>query len=572
VTSRKPWHPVALTAGLALMFASLATPRYLLVGDPEHYVELARAIAQGEPYAVNTRPEVRFPPGFPLLLAPAARTFKGSFTAINRWAAILASLALPLTFLWARRREPRFAWPITIATIGSVSFLDLATGNPLSEPVFLATTMGLLLWVEENERSDKVRRGWSWILLGCLLFAGLPAIRTAGIAAVAAFGIHLLVRKRKGEELAVRDFLPLAAGVAFIAGWFLWSQTQGVAWYTGGGEGGYLGKLLRQDPHNSDIGGVSGLQLLGRAGQNLAVQAAHLGELFTPAPWVNPSWFSPLLLALPLILAGWWQDLRAKERFTALYFACYMGIVLLWPYDEGPRFLLVVAPLIWVYLLEGLRQLSTRIGEDQRWLRSLGCLVSATAAVALMVAWRRSPTAFSRQDQAALAIWCSLFAVLALGWNRLVRLSRQSGTRQATALVVIAVALAVIGSIIRMGPYMVQRARGAPPVDENPRSLWEASNWIVANTPAEAVIQTTYATRVHFATGRPTVPFPSTTRPAPFMEIERRHHPAFLIVLDSDDPYVLPTDKTRFKLVEALFPGRWTRVGHFLGGSIYAFH
>ncbi|HEV8150565.1 MAG TPA: hypothetical protein VGP61_10315, partial [Gemmatimonadales bacterium] len=66
-----------LTALLAVSFALLAAPEFRFVGDTEHYVELAGAVAHGTAYAVNGRPEVLVPPGLPLLLAPAARFFHG---------------------------------------------------------------------------------------------------------------------------------------------------------------------------------------------------------------------------------------------------------------------------------------------------------------------------------------------------------------------------------------------------------------------------------------------------------------------------------------------------------------
>src|SRR5688572_33037210 len=69
---------VLVSLALASIFAGLATTAYTFAGDPDHYVGLARRIASGESYSVNGRPEVRFPPGFPLAWPPPAGSVAGS--------------------------------------------------------------------------------------------------------------------------------------------------------------------------------------------------------------------------------------------------------------------------------------------------------------------------------------------------------------------------------------------------------------------------------------------------------------------------------------------------------------
>ena len=71
----------ALSLAFALSLGALAAPKFLFVGDTVDYVELGRAIAKGSAYAVNGRPETKFPPGLPVLLAPAAMVVPGSFAA-----------------------------------------------------------------------------------------------------------------------------------------------------------------------------------------------------------------------------------------------------------------------------------------------------------------------------------------------------------------------------------------------------------------------------------------------------------------------------------------------------------
>jgi hypothetical protein len=571
--TRREWLLLALlTVLLAGAFAVLATPEYRFTGDTEHYVSLARSIATAAPYELNGHAESRFPPGLPLLLAPAALIARGSFAAISRWAAVLASSVFLLTWLYVRRREPRFALPVAILTVTCIPFLNLATGNPMSEPVYLACTLALLLWAE-RWYGDGTGRSWGWIALGCLALIALPAVRTIGVAGVVAVGMMLVaevLKRDPSSSIRIRDGLPFAAGVGFVVAWLLWTRTHSVGWY-GVADRGYFNDLLLVNPHDPDLGSASGIQLLGRIVRNFAIQTAHVGELLTPLPWVKPGWTSPALLIVPILIAGWWQGLRSEGRFGALYFLCYMAILLLWPYDEGARFLLPAVPLLWVYSLLGLRQLHQMIRMHPGRVRVVCILWSAIAAITLAIALPVTPLEYSRQVTAAFAVWILFFLAVSAGWNRLVRpLAHVWGPRHASRLIAIAVPLFVFASLAQIGPLMVARAQGVPDPSENATALREASEWIRSHTPAEAVIQTTYTTRINFASGRVAVPLPRTRAPGPFLDIERRYHPDFLLIVESNDRFYVPSDEARFTLLASLLPNHWRLVGRVNRGRIYA--
>ena len=570
--SRREWLLVALlSVVLAVGFAALAAPKYRFTGDTEHYVTLARTIATGAPYEVNGRPETKFPPGLPLLLAPAALIARGSFAAISRWAAFLASSVFLLTWLYVRRREPRFALPVAILTACCIPFLNLATGNVMSEPVYLALTLALLLWADRWYGPDRTWRSWGWTAIGGLLLMALPAVRTIGVAGVAAAGMMLvaeaLQRDPSRPPARIRGAVPFAVGAGFVAAWLLWTKAHSLGWF--GPDSGYFRLLVMRDPHEPDLGSANGIQFLGRIVRNFVIQTAHAGELLTPVTWVKPGWVSPALLAVPVLAAGWWQELRATGRFGALYFVCYMGILLLWPYDEGARFLLPVVPLLWVYLLAGLRQFHRAIRMHPGRVRVVGTLWSATAAIVLAISLPVTPLESSRQVTGAFVLWTLLFLTSSVGWNVVVRLAHGWGAREASRLTAVAVPLFVIASLAQIGPVMLERARGVPEPSENATALREAAEWIIANTPPEAVIQTTYTTRINFATGRVAVPFPRTRAPERYLDVERRYHPDFLLIVESNDRFYVPSDEGRFALIDSLFPHHWQLVHRVTRGRIY---
>ena len=101
-------------------------------------------------------------------------------------------------------------------------------------------------------------------------------------------------------------------------------------------------------------------------------------------------------------------------------------------------------------------------------------------------------------------------------------------------------------------------------------SMSEASRWVQGNTATDAPILTTYASRMGFATGRPTVYLPVTLDAERFREIERRERPEYLFIVETDDAYYTPNDVAKFAVLKGLCGTRHRLDYHYDGGSIYA--
>ena len=289
----------------------------------------------------------------------------------------------------------------------------------------------------------------------------------------------------------------------------------------------------------------------------------------TPVRWAKPVWYSPFLLLLPLLALGWWREFRGAGRFGTLYFLFFVGILLLWPFDEGSRLLLPVAPLLWLYGIQGGRRLIAALRPGWTSVRALFLGFCVTALLGAIISWRRASQPVRRQDLSILGFWILAVAAAAAGWSAVVATGRTLFRERAGLTLRVGVALFVIGTLVELGPLVLGRARGDPPDMQPAKALWEGAAWLRANTPPDAVIQTTNASRIHFATGRPAVGFPETGDSTPFLEVERRYHPRFALILESDDPDLGSSDQGPFVVLKRLFPGRWRLVHHFDGGSIY---
>jgi hypothetical protein len=565
VRQRELLAVVLITLAFVAAFQALTTTEYIFAGDPDFYVGLARRIAAGQSYAIRGEFEVRFPPGFPAALAPAALVADGSFAAVNRWAAVLAALAFPLTWWYARRRVGWLGVPVALLTVGSLIFLELATGNPYAEPLYLALTMALLGWADRGEETDTTR--WSWVLAGAALLVAVPAVRTVGLAAVAAAGLGLVLdvlsRRRRSATEWARRLVPVLAGVLGLVLWFAWTSAHR-ATGEAGGDRSYLSYLLDIDPLNPDLGRVSPAGLFERLVRNAAVQLAHAGELLAPVTWIKPMWHSPLLVLIPVMAAGLAREFRTGARFGGLYFLGFAGIVVLWPFDERARFLMPLAPLLWIYLIRGIGSAGDAIRADRPWVRRAALLLGVLSLVSVALTNDRS-----RQDQAAAAFWLGVVALAGPGYALLRGVVAAWQPRHTRLAVGAGVALSLALVLWRSVPGLYRRSHPVPGTFVHPGM--DAVAWILANTGPGTAVQASFPNRVAFATDRPAVRLSMSLRPEVHRAIQTRHRPQFAVVLDSIKGDAGASDSARFAVIQRLEPGRWSLVYDFPGGRIYEY-
>ena len=564
---RELWLIAIVTAGLALAFALLAATEFRFSNDAEHYVMNARNIASGQPLRDGSWLRTYFPPGASLLLAPAALLFQGSFAAMTRWAAILGSLVFPLTWFLVKRRNGRWPWPIAILTVGSVPFLELVTDNPISDCIFLALTLALLIWADSWERATPAesRSGLGSLFLGAVLMVAMPGTRSIGEVAIIAAGLSLgirLVWPHAGERrVTLREATPFLVALALVVLWQATSQR----------DESYLSTFSLVDPMHPDLGRATTAELLTRPIKGFVTELDHAILLTLPGIPLRLTWFTPFLLAIPVVLTGWWRELRGPGRFGALYFAGYIGILMFWPFSSDARYLLGVVPLLWIYLFAGLEEVVRAIRADRGWLRraGLGYALAAAAGLLLLLAGIL-PGRFGLQNAASLLTWAVVIGILVLAWKPVVRLARRLTLREAHLLVTAGAFVFALLSIANIGSKIVRRAKDTLPWGEPQKSLAAASRWINANLPPDARILTSSTTRIQFATGRTTLMLPGTSRLEEYQAVER-HNPQYLLIIENDSTWLFPNDDNKLVFLEKVFPGRWKLLHHVEQASIYSF-
>lgn len=260
-----------------------------------------------------------YPPLYPLVLA---MTGGGqSLLSAHLVTATCLIVALYLLYRWQRALALSRAEATAIsALIAMVPGVYLQSLEILSENLYLCLTLLALFSYERANTSS----GNRWLAVTALAVASAMLTRTAGVALLAAFVVHLLSKKRsKAIIFAIIALFPP------------------LLWHLLGNHSSYAGSFMRVYAHDP-VGSV----------------VAHIGDQMRALGygWVGNFSSSrslgtsiPALLIGGVALAGLLVRLR-EWKFDAVYVAFYLLILLVWPFPgEAERFMVVILPILFVH-------------------------------------------------------------------------------------------------------------------------------------------------------------------------------------------------------------------------------
>lgn len=308
-------------------------------GDNAGYVTLAHSLVERGAYlelwTPGEPPHTKYPPVFPLLLAGAMLLGVKGWVGLKLVPFLSTLLVGGLTFLWVRDRKGD-------AMAASIAFLVLISDAVLyysrwilSDPTFLAFTLGALWTLEKGQRRETPNPG-GWLLAGFGLVLLAYFTRSAGLPLVVATAVWLILRKG-WSGLAIFGVASLGLG--------------GLWWWRGVTVGGsdYVAEFWLVDPYQPELGRIGAPELLGRIWENLLAYVTN----YVPEGIIGlEGAFLPILggaVAL-LALVGWARQFRMGPDLAELFLPLYLGLMLLWPQVwSGDRFALPLLPLLLFY-------------------------------------------------------------------------------------------------------------------------------------------------------------------------------------------------------------------------------
>jgi hypothetical protein len=354
----RAWQPLVL---LVLSLISIAArtsfdapPRF----DGAGYAVLAESLLRGEGYRAIDHPDrpphAHYPPGYPFLLSALWRLTGTSARAAHLLSLICTTIAVWLTYHWARRRAgASFAFIVGLALALNWSW-GRAGGGIQSEPMFFLLT-GLAL----NVLDWALRGSWSRgvVLGGCL--AATILTRHVGAMIALALLVELVARRRPGLALSCG-----AAAAILVAPWAVW-----------------VGRV-RVGAQHELIGRGNLLALVGRQlrfyveriPDQITGPVVEVGTVFRPElAGLVRTW---AVIATGVILVGWlWESCRGRWRVAAMVPGATLALLLVWPFTEAGRFLLPLVPFVLLGAAHGIGWLAHRLGLPPRRAGRFGALL-----------------------------------------------------------------------------------------------------------------------------------------------------------------------------------------------------
>ena len=403
----------AIAAGVGAFL--LATPLSgNFTGDAVRYMGLADAIREGRGYEFNFRPHTRFPPGTPMILAATRGVIGDGYASDIATAAIFAGLSLVAGYtLLKTLGHPRVGLVALLIVAASAEFYARGTQAVGSDFPFSFLCLAALAVAERVASGASARPALLRSLLLTLLVVATLMVRGAGPCAAGRIGAVEPPSgpgRRRANRRNVWLLLPaVVAGAVSQGVWWWWQSLNRVDYWPGEFMNSYLAQLMLQDPHQPELGRAGLADFGARAAHNLTRHAGHLSELVTGMSWVDPRWYSPLVV-LPVLFVsiGLFRAMREHPRIVELFLPLYMGLFLLWPFDEGLRYTLPVAPLLLLYAWLGMRHLRRLMVRDVRRGLTWACLGAAGLFLGSAVSLLQE-AAVGRQAIASVASWLVLF-------------------------------------------------------------------------------------------------------------------------------------------------------------------
>jgi len=398
-----PGQPAARTAGrrrlvagaIALFVAVVAIRGIVPAGagiypDDGIYLAIAHSLARGDGYTYANLPGhvpgVKYPPGYPAMLAAALKVlppYPENLDTLKALNGILTGLAAALSFLvflraWRSPREdgaeadggpgrigriaPLAAFAVA-ALLGYASAQTMTVATALmSEPLWLVAAFAAL-WLAG-------RRNVHPVLLG-LAAAASFLVRGIGIAVVAAVLLGELFRHRPWRNGRWQRFgvVVASAGAPCLA-WVAWSRLHAseVPVSLAGQYGTYFRWFAEA------LGGEPIRRLLALIAEHWGPLVMNLELLWIPDAAVTTADFVLIVLGVTAIVGM--VRIARRNLALALFPAIYLAIVLVWPF-EPDRFIYAVLPTLTLFVAAGVLVFADLIQRDlPKWGGALVVLVA----------------------------------------------------------------------------------------------------------------------------------------------------------------------------------------------------
>ncbi len=364
----KKYLPYAI---ITLLFASIYTfcfdSKLDLNGDNASYIQLARNMAAGMGYSnvssAGTLPASHFPPGYPTFLAFFMWIGIDNLFFFKVANGVLLLLSLLILYLLSHRLTENKATALTTSILICFSpHLMHFASMAMSEMLYLAftvTAFGSLYGYTTRRTSAFYTSPWFYAAI--ISAVGAYYVRTVGASILFAVVVFFLFRKEWKASLA-----SVFGIILLLLPWSLRNAAYGI-------ESRYFGTIMTVNPWRPEMGTVSSIgEMLSKMITNFDETVIKgFREILFPFLQLNyqePSGFVGIvagLAVLVVVLYGCCALGGRNFRYPFLAFVLSnIGLFALWHGGNGSRYVVPVAPFLYLFFYFGLYNLVVLVARN----------------------------------------------------------------------------------------------------------------------------------------------------------------------------------------------------------------
>lgn len=525
--------------------------------DSSYYIELSNSITQKGKYEFNYIPHTKYPPGTPIILFISSLIFNSnSYTTFIRLIGLFGILGVVSSYFFIRYYDKKSAAIITIILLSSPYFFSLATRPVLSDlPYFFTSFMVLIcfLLIDKNfiYRKSGIYFILSFFLVLSILIRSVSVALFSGLIFWVIFG--LCISNERGKK-RLKIFLPfIILCLITLLSWNLWSVNNRVYNYQNQYMDSYFAQFLLKNPYMPDLGKATITDLLLRTKKNSALIFADISRIIIHYGYISNIYYSPLVL-LPFLFTifGLISSLRKEGGdFAVWYFISYLAIYSIWPFNEGPRFILPIFPLAAFYIYTGVKTATVvyrkEPGKYNKYLLSFASLVFVLSFIDICLNYHDR----GKQGFISCFFWATCICFFLFKHQRnsdnLLKISNKISpiSLGRKNLWILLIVIIVIFGYIQQYSIAYNNINPDPTTFNHYKSV-EAAKWIKKNLTSNEIIMAGQYAIIHRITKNKTIPFPATENTEEIIDTIKENNVNYLIVLDpSKYPYFLPIETER---------------------------
>lgn len=344
---------LVFTAAFALYIANINSFQVGTYNDDAHYIVLAQSLATGQGFSRISypvpQPEIYWPVGYPLALAPLVAIWPFNFEVLKLSSIILSLLSVFLVYKIFRNSVTKLTLVLLLALYALNPYIVSGASMVMSEPFFLVTSLSaiyLFIRFRENGFSK-----WYQILIIGFLISWATMIRLVGFCLAGAILFDLLTQKKIKQVI----LLGIVFGISLFPQ-LIFAQGSG-------------NQLLPSGTTGFLVSSSDGLITIVRTLQDYIAEylpnvlfGAFGATTYTLASNLGMGWLVTVAkyILLSLILVGMSTSPK-KYSFLLGYLAIYFLVIGVkktgvsgHASNAEPRYLIPLLPLLYYYFLSGL--------------------------------------------------------------------------------------------------------------------------------------------------------------------------------------------------------------------------